>query len=256
MVNFKQIRIQGYIEKLEQEADLFDENGVVNPEFIIDEEGRSICTKHTEYKKMMELDFAKNYPNEFELMLTCLRCNHYKEDHCYFPKAEIDKIEKDRLKEGIRCQLCGMKIHRLMTILHSFYYKQKFGVEMPIICCTCYAALNSNDYMNNTKKRMLFFGFSLMMTMYFLISYFSKIFFFSILEISLIIGPLLCFLYIAIKDLKSLYYLYRGRKYYQEIAKKAGLDGSFSHDHDDHPQDHNGQMDNNENEGYPNYPDY
>ncbi len=259
MVNFKQIRIQEYMEKLDEESAIFDENGIVNPEFTIDEEGRSICTKHSEYKKIMELDLAKNYPNEFELMLTCLRCNHYKENHCYFPKAEIDKIERDRVKEGIRCQLCGMKIHRLITILHSFYYKQKFGVEMPIICCTCYAALNNNDYMNNTKKRMLFFGFSLLMTMYFLISYFSKIFFFSILEISLIIGPLLCFLYIAVKDLKSLYYLYKGRKYYQEIAKKAGLDGRSDRENTDHHSDHIDGPENHDrenHEGHPNYPNY
>ena len=255
MVNFKQIRIQEYIQKLEEENDIFDEDGLVHPEFIIDDEGRSICTKHSEYKKINELYLATNYPNDFELMLTCLRCNHYKEDHCYFPKAEIDKIERDRLKEGIRCQLCGMKIHRLLTILHSFYYKQQFGVEMPIICCTCYASLNNNDYMANTKKRMLFFGFSLLMTFYFLISYFSKIFFFSILEVSLIIGPLLCFIYIAVKDLKSLYYLYRGRKYYQEIAKKAGL-GEPQAEDEKSEEKKNHENDENEDHVHHFYPDY
>lgn len=241
MVNFKQIRILDYVKREEEEGELFDEHGVVHPDFIIDDEGRSICTKHSEYKKIVELNLANDYPNEFELMLTCLRCNHYKQDHCFFPKSEIDKIERDRVREGINCKLCGMRIHRLITILHSFYYKHQFGVEMPIICCTCYAALNNNSFMDNTKKRMIFFGFSLFLISYFLIFYLSNVFFFSFLEISMIIVPLILIFNVAFRDIKSIYYLYRGRKYYSSLAKKAGidLDGSDSSDYSENQGEEN-----------------
>ncbi len=218
MVNFKRVREV----VLEEEKDLYDDFGNVHPEFIIDDEGRTICTKHSEYDKIEALNLAKYYPNELEKILTCFRCDHFKNDVCYFPKAEIERIEQDRLNEKLSCKLCGMKIHRLLTILQSFYYREKFNIEMPVICCTCYAALNNNTFYRDTKRRMIFFGISLAMSLYFLFSYLLTIFYFSIFEIFFILVPFLFFAYISIKDLKSIYNLYKGRRYYKELQEKIG----------------------------------
>jgi hypothetical protein len=195
----------------------YNEEGVVEPEFTVDDDGIPYCKSQTDYKKIVAMNLKARYPNEFEKALTCTRCDHYKKDDCFFPKQEIDKIEQDRQSLKIRCSLCGMKIHRLYSILMSLYYKEKHNVHIPVMCCTCYAALENDTFGKSSKRRMILFGVSLSTSIYFLFTYALTVFIFNFIGVLLFILPFMFWGYISIRDMKNLYYLYKGRKYYNTI---------------------------------------
>jgi transcription elongation factor Elf1 len=194
---------------------------IVYPEYVSDDDGIPYCKMQTDYSKILNLKLKERFPNEFEKMLTCFRCEHYTKNDCYFCKNDIDLIEKDRQDLNIRCVFCGAKIHRLFSVLMSLYYKDKYHVNIPIICCTCYAALGDNSFIKNTQSRMILFAISLATSIYFLFSYFLTIFIFSTFGILLFILPFIFWGYISLRDVKNIYYLYRGRKYYKEIIGQA-----------------------------------
>jgi hypothetical protein len=236
------------------------ESPYVIPEFTTDDDGIPYCTKQTDYNKIISLNLKERYPNEFEKMLTCLRCDHYKNDDCYFPKQDIDRIEHDREKLTIKCNLCGTKIHRLFSILMSMFYKAQYNISMPIICCTCFNALNNNSFIKNTQRRMILFVISLVTSMYFLFSYFLTIFLFNAVGVLLFILPFAFWGYISVRDMKNLYYLYKGRKYYQQVfapvieAEKAESSSeSASTTNSDNNQPRSGENNDNPEHGS-NYP--
>jgi hypothetical protein len=200
----------------------------VMPEFTSDNDGIPYCTKQTDYDKIIALNLKERYPNEFEKVLTCLRCDHYKNDDCYFPKKEIDRIEHDRESLKIKCNLCGTKIHRLFSILMSFYYKAQYNITMPIICCTCFNALNNNSFIKNTQRRMILLAISFATSVYFLFAYFLTLMVLNPLGLVLIIVPFIFWIYMMVRDVKSLYYLYKGRKYYQDVFAPFEESGSNS----------------------------
>lgn len=220
--------------------DSTSEHGMVTPQFIVDDDGIPYDKMQTDYEKIIHLKLKERYPNEFEKMLTCLHCDHYKNDDCFFPKREIDKIEKDRVEQKISCAFCGTKIHRLFSILMSLYYKDKFGVNIPIICCACYASLNNNTLVKNIQRRMILFAISLSTALYFLIMYFLSIFIYNVIGLILVILPLTFWVYIMIRDIKNLYFLWRGKKYYEQIFvekedTEKDTDNSDKKDNEEHP---------------------
>ncbi|MHA1518827.1 MAG: hypothetical protein ACTSRK_01465 [Promethearchaeota archaeon] len=208
------------------EANSVNSDVLIQPEWTIDDDGIPYCTMQTNYDKIMEAQLKKRFPHEFEKMLHCEHCNHYKQDNCYFPKSEIDKIEQDRNNLKIRCQLCGMKIDRPFSILMSLYYKAKFGVNMPVICCSCYASLENNTFEKNSKRRMILFAVSLFTSIYFLFTNFLSLFTFKLLGFLFFLIPLSFWGYITIRDMKNIYYLRKGRKFYRQImnAETAKVD--------------------------------
>ncbi|MHA1777064.1 MAG: hypothetical protein DRO88_09585 [Promethearchaeia archaeon] len=203
-----------------QESD----DSIVIPEWTIDEDGIPYCTKQTDYQKIIESNLKKRFPHEFEKMLHCHHCEHYRQDDCYFPKSEIDKIENDRNSLRIRCQLCGAKIDRLFSILMSLYYKEKFGVNMPVICCSCYNSLENNTYERNSKRRMILFVISFLTSFYFLSTYLISLFQFQWLGFLFFLLPFTFWGYISIRDLKNIYYLHKGRKYYKQITQASEVE--------------------------------
>ncbi len=211
-----------------KDKDIFDENGIVQPEWTIDDDGIPYCKMQTDYDKIIETNLKKRFPAEFEKMLNCKHCDHYKNDNCFFPKSEVDKIERDRLNLTIRCQLCGMKIDRPFSILMSLYYKEKFNVNMPVICCTCYAGLEHGTFVKNSKRRMILFAISLFTSIYFLFTYFISIPVFNWISILLFILPFSFWGYITVRDLKNIYYLRKGRKYYDELMNAAPKEKEYS----------------------------
>jgi hypothetical protein len=194
-----------------------DNRSVIEPEFTVDDDGIPYCKKQTDYDKIVAMNLKQRFPLEFEKMLTCFRCDHYKNNTCFFPKKAIEEIEEDRVDLKIRCELCGTKIHRLYSILMSMFYKEKHGVNIPVICCTCYATLEQGTFEKNSKRRMLLFGISLLTSIYFLFTYFLTIFIFNYIGILLFILPFLFWGYISVRDMKTLYYLWKGRKYYDKL---------------------------------------
>lgn len=197
-----------------------DDNEYVEPSFSIDKEGRAICESHSEISRIKFLAQSPENIIKYEEMLKCQTCRHYIDDDCYFPKEEIDRIEKDRIANEIHCKLCGAKIDRPLTVIHSLYYKEKFNVEIPVICCSCFASLNDNTYIRNSKRRMFFFATSLVISAYFLISYFLTILMFSFLGILLFLIPFFFWGYISIRDMRNIYYLWKGRKYYKTVFEQ------------------------------------
>lgn len=201
-------------------------DNIVYPEFTVDDDGIPYCKTQSDYEKIKSMNLKERFPNEFEKVLTCLRCDHYHHDDCFFPKPEIEKIENDRQNTRIRCALCGMKIHRIFSIMMSLFYKERYSVNIPVMCCTCYATLENGTFIKNTKRRMILFGISFATSIYFLLTYFMTIFLFNYLGILLFIIPFSFWGYISIRDAKNLYYLYKGRKYYNTImgAQSAELE--------------------------------
>ena len=186
-----------------------------------DDDGIPYCKKQTDYHKMTSLNLKERFPNEFEKMLTCFRCEHYQKDDCYFPRSEIDLIEKDRQDLSIHCVFCGAKIHRIFSVLMSMYYKDRYHVNIPIICCSCYSALNDNSFYKSTQRRMIFIIISFLLSLYFLFTYFYTILAYQTWGLVIFFLPFAFWGYISYKDAKSIYYLYVGRKYYKDVLGKA-----------------------------------
>ncbi|MFX1395652.1 MAG: hypothetical protein ACFFAS_01270 [Promethearchaeota archaeon] len=128
----------------------------MEPYFEISVKGRVICKLHSNYEQLKALceKNAANSNNNCDPSLTCKTCQSYIDDTCYFPKSAIDDIEHDRLKtKAYSCKLCGNRIHLLWTVLYSLFYKEKYDVDIPLICCGCYDSLKKNDFMEKYKRR-------------------------------------------------------------------------------------------------------
>ncbi len=127
---------------------------VVEPYFKIDKFGRVICKLHSNYEKINVLSEKKAPIPNFDLMLTCKTCAEYVNDNCYFPKSAIDQIEYDRTKtKFFRCKLCGNRIDRMWTVIYKLYYKEKYHIEMPLICCGCHDSLKQKKFLEKYHKR-------------------------------------------------------------------------------------------------------
>ncbi len=192
----------------------------IEPSFEIDNKGRTMCKNHTYYQFFKISNKTIYEEKQLEKILTCKACEHYYNNNCYFPKREIDLIERDRQKERIKCVLCGNRIHRLLTIVQSLYYEAKFNVKVPPICCDCHLSLNDQSFMKRTMLRLVLFMIS------FLISI-SLIFYFFITLLSssiFIIFGLIFFIFwfsTSIKDIKKIFYLREGRKYYKKFISQS-----------------------------------
>lgn len=193
---------------------------VIEPSFEIDKKGRAICKSHTHYQFFKSPHKSIYEEKQVEKLLTCKTCAHYFNDNCYFPRREIDIIERDRHQERIKCQLCGNKIHRSLTFIQSLYYEAKFNVKLPLICCDCHSSLNDDTFMQKTKLRLIGFIISFIVSLY-IIFYF----FITVITIGawIILGliPLLFWFVRGMKDIKRIWDLREGRKYYQKFFAKS-----------------------------------
>lgn len=128
---------------------------IINPTFEIDEKGRVICQRHTNFPFFVMPGKIRQQEIQMEKDLTCLTCHHYINDECFFPKTEIDKIEADRLgMSAFKCKLCGSQIDRMLTVIQKLYLQEKFKIEIPLICCTCYESLKKKIFIEYHEKRL------------------------------------------------------------------------------------------------------
>ena len=126
----------------------------IEPSFEIDDKGRVICQSHSNYPQLIKPEKTTFEEMQMEAQLTCKTCLHYKNDDCYFPKADIDKIEFDRINRTLfECNLCGNKIDRMLTIIQKIYFEKKFHMKMPLICCICYENLKKKKFDAYFNKR-------------------------------------------------------------------------------------------------------
>ncbi len=127
----------------------------IEPSFEIDEKGRVICQSHSNYPQLIKPEKTTFEEMQLEKQLTCITCSHYKNDDCYFPKADIDKIEFDRInRTRFECNFCGNKIDRMLTIMQKIYLEEKFQMKMPLICCSCYENLKNKKFDEYFNKRI------------------------------------------------------------------------------------------------------
>ena len=127
----------------------------IEPSFEIDEKGRVICQSHSNYPQFIKPGKTPFEEMQMEKLLTCKTCSHYKNDDCYFPKADIDKIEFDRVnRTRFECNFCGNKIDRMLTIIQKIYLEEKFHMKMPLICCSCYESLKNKKFDEYFNKRI------------------------------------------------------------------------------------------------------
>jgi hypothetical protein len=127
----------------------------IEPSFEIDEKGRVICQSHSKYPQFIKPEKTPFEEMQMETQLTCKTCSHYKNDDCYFPKADIDEIEFDRInRTRFECNFCGNKIDRMLTIMQKIYLEENFQMKMPLICCSCYESLINNKFDEYFKKRI------------------------------------------------------------------------------------------------------
>ena len=192
----------------------------VEPVFEIDEKSRVLCQRHSNYAYFVEPGKLYFQERLLESLLTCKTCAHYFDNDCYFPKSEIDKIEFDRLRRNaFTCKLCGNKIDRMFTVIQKLYLKEKYNVEIPLICCLCYENLNNNKYLDESKKWFYKFLYMVIGQSFFLI-YFLISF--------LIFGPttflflLFCFPWLlsTYRILKKLKNIKSGMRYYEKNFAK------------------------------------
>jgi hypothetical protein len=192
----------------------------IEPSFEIDEKGRVICQSHSYYPffKMPGKTFFQE--KQMEKLLTCKTCSHYQENDCFFPSLEIDKIEFDRLdRKGIICKFCGNRIDRMLSVVHKLYFKERFNIEIPLICCSCYESLKKNDFIAESKRKSLLITLNMCYLFILLAFSFSFGLFGGFTFVIMITGTILwsC---IFISNLKRLYQIKRGREYYEKHFKR------------------------------------
>ncbi|MFX1409394.1 MAG: hypothetical protein ACFFA6_03515 [Promethearchaeota archaeon] len=192
---------------------------LVEPSFEIDDKGRVICQYHPNYPFFMMPNKTYFEERKLEILLTCKTCSHYQNNDCYFSKARIDNLEQKRLKKtDYLCKLCGNRIDRMFTIIYKLYFKERYNIDIPLICCNCYDSLKRNEFVSRSKWKIYLILSSIFSTIFFLVYFltFGLIFSsgFSTTLVFLLIGIIL-WVIIAIKDLVRLKKVVSGRKYYK-----------------------------------------
>ncbi|MFX1274129.1 MAG: hypothetical protein ACFFBP_01555 [Promethearchaeota archaeon] len=192
--------------------------GHVEPYFEIDKKGRVICKLHSNYDHIKSLCETYTQDVRCDQNLTCKTCSSYTNDECYFQKSRIDEIEHDRLKKkDYACKLCGNRIHRMWTVIYSIYYKEKFNIKIPLLCCSCYDSLKNETFMDKYKTRTFSIKFYLILSILIIIdSLFYIDPFYLVFSIINICFAVFCVI-IYVKYLKK---LKKGRDYYQEHFMK------------------------------------
>lgn len=185
----------------------------IEPSFEIDEKGRVICQSHSYFPffKIPNKTFFQE--KQMERLLTCKSCVHYNENDCYFPKSEIDKIELDRFDRKIMiCKLCGNRIDRMLSVIHKLYYKERFNIEIPLICCRCYESLKKNEFLEESKRK------STLLTAYifYLLIILSFSFYLRGFALVIMIFSVILWSILLINNLKRLNQIRKGRKYYEK----------------------------------------
>ncbi|MBN2157203.1 MAG: hypothetical protein JW776_14255 [Candidatus Lokiarchaeota archaeon] len=199
---------------------------IIKPSFYVDDARRVICESHSQIEKIRALSSLSDIPafqetQQLEKILTCKTCLHYKNDTCYFPKEDIDNIERDRLSYRFSCKLCGGSIDRPLTIMYSLYNKKKYHVEIPTVCCNCFSSLEDDSFLSNTRRRIIFFTLSFLISIYLFFSYAMVFIASSIWGIILLAIALIFWGYMAVRDIRSILFLVRGRKYYKQTYGQA-----------------------------------
>jgi len=188
----------------------------IEPSFEIDEKGRVICQSHSNYPFFATPNKTHLAEKKMENLLTCKTCVHYHKNDCYFPQSEINKIEKDRNVHGlILCKLCGSKIDRMLTVIQKFYLNERFNIEMPLVCCSCYESLKKNEFISVSKRKstnltLYIFYMSLLLLFNFVVGIFI-----GFTSVIMIIGVIM-WLFTLISYLRRLYLIKKGRKYYSK----------------------------------------
>lgn len=199
--------------------------GKIEPKFEIDEKGRVLCQNHSNYAFFIDPEIKEHQTQLLEKHLTCKTCDHYQNNDCYFSKLRIDQIEYKRTRrtKGYICKLCGNKIDRMLTIVHKTYYKEKFNINFPLICCACYEALKKGKYMESNRFRSKIFLYNALYSLYSLISilFFLLIYQIGIFYLIIFLFPVFYLLFINLKKRKK---LKDGLKYYQDIFSKSSED--------------------------------
>jgi hypothetical protein len=127
----------------------------IEPSFEVDKKGRVICLAHSNYPFFAMPDKTPAQERQMEKILTCKTCQHYFNDECFFPKSEIDRIVSDQIdKMAFTCKLCGNKIDRMLAIIQKLYYKNRRGIEIPLICCLCHETLKKKNFIDFYERRL------------------------------------------------------------------------------------------------------
>ncbi|TFF89829.1 MAG: hypothetical protein EU548_06120 [Promethearchaeota archaeon] len=143
---------------------------LIQPEFEIDGKNRVLCKCHSDYFEFITptLDYFEEI--YLDSKLTCLTCEHYQNDECYFKRSKIDDIEKRRKKgkRQISCVLCGQKIERMFTIVYKLYQEQFYGIKIPLICCNCLEMVENHQYFKESKKMMYLYSYIILTLTFFM----------------------------------------------------------------------------------------
>jgi len=188
--------------------------GRIEPYFEIDEKGRVICKLHSNYDQLKSLCQTDSRGISCDQNLTCKTCLSYVEDTCYFEKSRIDEIDHERLKrKNYTCKLCSNKIHRMWTVLYSLYYKEKFKIDIPLLCCSCYDSLKDNTFMDKYKTRTFSIKFYLILSIIIILDnlFYLDPFYLAFSIVNIAFAGFCVIIYV-----KYLKRLKRGRDYYQE----------------------------------------
>ncbi|MHA1451601.1 MAG: hypothetical protein ACTSRD_01930 [Promethearchaeota archaeon] len=199
---------------------------IIKPSFYIDDERRVVCESHSQIERILTLSSLSNLPafqetQQVEKLLTCKTCKHYQNDVCFFPKEEIDRIEKDRLAKIFHCKLCGGSIDRPLTIMYSLYNKEKYNVQIPTVCCTCFSTLDKDTYMSDTRRRIIIYSISFIVSIALFFSYAFTLLSSTAWGIFLFVVVLAFWAYMGVRDIKNIIFLLKGQKYYKKTYGQA-----------------------------------
>ena len=194
--------------------------------FETNETGRVICSSHSNYSNIHEFRKLNSNNRKFPKSLKCQACSRFTNNLCYFSLQTIQKIylrtEKigKYFRRGYRCKACNARIDNPYSVLYKKYLEGQGNIEIPLLCCDCYTALDSDWINSSFNLRVVGYFILLICGMLPLIPIGHALLFFEKHNFLQFFIPLLSLFYFIIFIgfiLKKIRHLFGGKQYLKQV---------------------------------------
>ncbi len=122
---------------------------LIYPEFETEENGITICKKHTlRFKQLLDgktrLDLSTTRINPLTMNLlypSCKKCDYYINNECYFSQEEIKKFRRGLglyiFFNRYRCELCATPIKNIHNLMQQQFLEKNNNIKIPLLCSEC-----------------------------------------------------------------------------------------------------------------------
>lgn len=127
------------------------------PEWVVNSRGLPHCIRYSNDPSQITKGVSFIQFFRSKETIECTTCQYSHNEACYFSTSKITDLEKKWEQKKIRCELCGQRINWSNSFLMSYYYKEKFNLNMNLPCCSCYNALVEKKYLEYSRSILKFY---------------------------------------------------------------------------------------------------